>query len=80
MSIGKRVIDIVSKNIEKGHEVTLSANLVEDLGVDSFGVLMIITALEDEFGITVDEEDFKDIITVRNIVEQVKTKYLPKKG
>lgn len=80
MDIGERVVDIVSKNIEKGHEVTLSANLVEDLGVDSFGVLMIITALEDEFGITVDEEDFKDIITVRDIVEQVKTKYLPKKG
>lgn len=77
MSIEDRVVSIIARNIEKKKKnaVTLSSDLAADLGADSLAVLMIIQALEDEFGISIDDEDFKKIGTVRDIVDNLKTRY-----
>ena len=50
-------------------KVTLEANIVEDLQADSLSVMQVIMALEDEFGLTVEDEDVKDLLTVKAIVE-----------
>ena len=77
MSLEENVVSIISRNIEKKKKdtVTLSSDLVSDLGADSLAVIMIIQALEDEFGISIDDEDFKKIRTVRDIVDNLKTRY-----
>jgi len=77
MSLEEQVVSIISRNIEKKKKdaVTLSSDLVSDLGADSLAVIMIIQALEDEFDISIDDEDFKKIRTVRDIVENLKTRY-----
>lgn len=77
MSLEEKVVSIISRNIEKKKKdaVSLSSDLVSDLGADSLAVIMIIQALEDEFGISIDDEDFKKIKTVRDIVENLKIRY-----
>lgn len=72
MNIEEKVIAVLQKHLEKRPEITLESRLIEDLTVDSFDRLMIITGLEDEFEVTVDEEDFKDVVTVQDIVEKFK--------
>lgn len=67
----ERIINAIKKSINKKYEVALESRLVEDLEVDSFDVLMILGAIEDEFDIDVDPEDFSDIKTVSDIVRKI---------
>jgi acyl carrier protein len=75
MTLEYRVIETVSKNLEKPQEVRLESNLQEDLGVDSFNKIMIIAGLEDEFSININGEDFSEIKTVSDIVDNLRLKY-----
>ncbi|MHB8126018.1 MAG: acyl carrier protein [Desulfitobacteriaceae bacterium] len=72
MKLEDRIIAIMRDNLEKRPEINLESRLVEDLKVDSLDKLMIISALEDEFSIAIDEEDFIDVVTVRDIAMKLK--------
>jgi acyl carrier protein len=43
-------------------------NIKEDLGADSLAVVDLVMAVEDEFGITIDEEKLKSVVTVGDIL------------
>lgn len=61
-------------NIDES-KITLESSLSEDLGADSLDAVELIMALEDEFGVTVSDDDAQSIRTVGDIVELVeKTK------
>lgn len=75
MNLEEKVLAIVSKNIETKQDLDLSKKLIDDLGVDSLDTLMIINGLEDEFGIAINEDDFKDIKTIGDIVAALRQKY-----
>ncbi|WP_066501806.1 acyl carrier protein [Abyssisolibacter fermentans] len=49
-------------------EVKLESKIQEDLGADSLDMVEVVMAIEDEFGIEIDEEDTVNIKTVKNIV------------
>ncbi|MFO7969421.1 MAG: acyl carrier protein [Bacillota bacterium] len=51
--------------------VTLEANLVSDLGADSLDAVELIMAIEDHFGITVEDKDANDLKTVKQIVDYI---------
>lgn len=50
-------------------EITLESRLSEDLGADSLDAVELIMALEDEFGVQVENEDAQNIRTVGDIVK-----------
>jgi len=50
--------------------------LREDLFVDSIDMSMIIGDLEDEFEITITDDEFADVVTVNDIVEKLKARGL----
>lgn len=75
MNLEEKVLAIVSKNIETKQDLDLSKKLIDDLGVDSLDTLMIINGLEDEFVIAINEDDFKDIKTIGDIVAALRQKY-----
>lgn len=53
-------------------EVTLEADLNDDLGADSLDAVELIMALEDEFDIKVSDEAAQSFKTVQQIVEFIK--------
>jgi len=55
-------------NIDES-KITLESSLSEDLGADSLDAVELIMALEDEFGIEVDDEAATKIKKVSDIVE-----------
>ena len=55
-------------------QVTLEANIVEDLEADSLSVMQIIMELEEEFGLTVEDEDVNHLRTVGEIVSYCESK------
>lgn len=75
MSLEEKVLSIVAKNIEKKYEVTLEKEMIADLGTDSLAMLMIIHALEDEFNISINDDDFKDITIVKDIVTKLRARH-----
>lgn len=75
MGLEDRIMTIIEDNLEEKTKITLDTDLRNDLGLDSFAMIIIVNALEDEFGITIDEKDFKDIKNVVDIVKGLKQRF-----
>ncbi len=75
MNLEELVVSIVRENMEEKREVDVDSDLREGLGLDSFGTIIIVNALEDAFGITIDEADFRDVRTIRDAVDLLRTRY-----
>jgi len=56
------------------NDVTMDANLVDDLNIDSLDVVELIMAIEEEFGIEIPEEDIEKVSTVGSMVDYVASK------
>lgn len=72
----EKVMSIIKENTEWKDKVNPDSNLIDDLGIDSFGRLMIVNSIEDEYSIEVDEEDFQELKKVKDIVRLLNEKYL----
>lgn len=55
-------------------DVTLEANIIEDLGADSLAVMQLVMSLEDEYDIEVPEEDIAKLKTVNDIIKYIESK------
>ena len=66
-----KVAGIVDETLDlKGAQVDESTNLKE-LGADSFDLLELVTTMEDEFGITFDEDAVTSIATIGQAVDAI---------
>ena len=52
-------------------KVTMEAKLEEDLEIDSLGIVEVVMAFEDEFGIEIPDDDAEKITTVGSAVEYI---------
>ncbi|MCQ2459805.1 MAG: acyl carrier protein [Ruminococcus sp.] len=52
-------------------EVTMEANIQEDLGADSLDIVDLITTIEDEFDLTIPDEAVEEIKTVGDIANYI---------
>ena len=55
-------------------KITDEANFESDLDVDSLGVVELLMALEDEFGVKIPDEEAEHIHTVGQAIDLVHTK------
>lgn len=70
--IFEKVKKLISKELDVLEtKITLETRLSEDLGADSLDAVELVMALEDEFGISVSDDDAKDLNTVKAIVEYI---------
>lgn len=60
---------IASKLGKKVEEVTLNSRLIEDLGADSLDIVEMLMMLEDEYGITIPDQDAMQLSTIGDIVK-----------
>jgi acyl carrier protein len=49
-------------------------DLVDELGVDSMDLATVVLVLQDEYGITIDEDDYPKLSTIRLIAEYITQK------
>ncbi|MDE6036055.1 MAG: acyl carrier protein [Ruminococcus sp.] len=52
-------------------DVTLEANIQDDLGADSLDIVDLITTIEDEFEVSIPDEAVEEIKTVGDIVSYI---------
>ena len=55
-------------------EITMDTNLIDDIGADSLDVVELIMSLEDNYGITISDEDATGIKTVGDVVNLLSKK------
>lgn len=60
---------IASKLSKKVDEVKLESRLIEDLGADSLDIVELLMMLEDEYGITIPDQDAMKLSTIGDIVK-----------
>lgn len=54
--------------------ITLESKIKDDLGADSLDLFELISQIEDELDVTIEEEDYGKLITVGDIVNYLKEK------
>lgn len=72
MAVADKVIELISKQLNRpADEITSDKDIVKDLGADSLDVVEMLMSLEEEFNITVPEEDAVNIKTVGDIIKLI---------
>jgi acyl carrier protein len=65
---------IATKTKVKKEEITLDSDFELDLNLDSLDIVEIVMAIEDEFNITISDDDVLKLKTVKDAVEYIKSK------
>ncbi|UCE34155.1 MAG: acyl carrier protein [Deltaproteobacteria bacterium] len=72
MSIEERIKKIICEQLEVNEkDVVPEASFVDDLGADSLDQVELIMAMEEEFDISISDEEAEKIVTVRDAIEYV---------
>lgn len=68
----EKIQNILAEQLEvPADSITAETNIVDDLGADSLDVVELIMSLEDEFGLSISDEDAAELTTVGKLVEYV---------
>ena len=72
MSVEEKIKKIICEQLEVDEkDVVPDASFVDDLGADSLDQVELIMAMEEEFGISISDEEAEKIATVRNAIEYI---------
>ncbi len=67
-----RVIRIVADKLNVSvDQITADSTFADDLGADSLDVVELLMALEDEFQLTIEEDEAENIEAVRDVVRYI---------
>jgi acyl carrier protein len=73
MTIEEKVFEVVSRRLKwELSDLTLETDLRKDLNADSIDSVEVVFELEDEYDITVEDEEAEEIRTVGDIVDVIK--------
>jgi acyl carrier protein len=73
--IFERLANIIStKTKVKKEEIRLESDFELDLNLDSLDIVEIVMAIEEEFNITISDDDIQKLKTVKDAVEYIKSK------
>ena len=71
-TVEERVMDVVSEQLALNKEtLTRDSDFIKDLGSDSLDQVELIMELEEEFGITIPEEEADKVRTVGDVIDHI---------
>ncbi|MEW8973707.1 MAG: acyl carrier protein [Tissierellaceae bacterium] len=72
----EKVRDIISDQLGVAdiESITTETSMIKDLGADSLDAVEIIMALEDEFGVSVPDEEAENFKSIGDIVNYIESK------
>ncbi len=70
MSNFEKVKNLLVENLGVAEEkITLESEIIKDLGADSLDLVEMLLAMEENFGITISDDQTENIKTVKDIVD-----------
>lgn len=71
----EKIIELLAKQFRiDASTIDEGTNIVEDLGADSLEIVDMLMALEENFGITVSDEEALTLKTVKDVAEFIERK------
>jgi acyl carrier protein len=75
VSVEEKVVGIVSEQLSvPKEEITRASSFVDDLKADSLDVVELVMEFEDEFEITIPDDDYEKIRTVGDAINYIEEK------
>ena len=75
VSVEEKVVGIVSEQLSvPKEEITRESSFVDDLKADSLDVVELVMEFEDEFEITIPDDDYEKIRTVGDAINYIEEK------
>lgn len=71
--IRDRIIEMVKEELMID-DIDLDANLANDLQIDSIGLIEFIMSIEEEFDITIEDEELQTLASTNDVINLVETK------
>lgn len=69
LTMQDKIIKMIANKLgKKVDDITLKSRLIEDLGADSLDIVEMLMMLEDEYGITISDQDAMQLSTIGDIV------------
>lgn len=73
------VLDKVKEMLEKQlgidkSKITEDSDIIKDIGADSLDIVEFLMDAENEWGITIEEEDVKDLHTIGDVVKYIESR------
>ena len=62
------------EDVISAHDITIESRLRDDLNLNSLQAVNIIIELEDEFNISISEDEIAPLVTVGNVVDIIQNK------
>ena len=71
-TIAERIIEIVAEKMDKPkEEIAPEKSFVNDLGADSLDTVELMMDIEDEFDVSIPEEEAQKIVTIGDAIKYV---------
>lgn len=70
----KKIFTLVINRSADVNNMTLDAKIISDLGVSSVGLIYLMVAIEEQFGIDMSDATFNSFETVGDVVQYIKAK------
>lgn len=71
----EKVKEILVEELDVEEEnIKLESKIKDDLGADSLNLFELISKIEDELDVTIEEDDYSKLVTVNDIVEYITNK------
>ena len=68
----EKVRDMLAKQLNlSAEQIKPESDVVKDLGADSLDVVELLISLEDDYGISIPEDDIVNVKTVQDIVDMI---------
>ena len=73
--IFEKVVNIIAEQLDAdADDITMETSMMKDLEADSLDAVEIMMALEDEFGVSIPDEDAENFKNIGDIVKYVEAK------
>ena len=71
----EKFADIISQqlHVAPGTVIREETNFKQDLRADSFELMELVMALEDEFGLKIEDDEFENFETVGDVLEYIRS-------
>ncbi len=67
-----KVVEIIAHQLQIDTDmINENTKVMDDLNADSLDVVEMLMAMEENFGITIPDEDIEELVTVSDIVEYI---------
>lgn len=70
MELEEKVIELIIEQLNVTREQCVpEASFINDLGADSLDLMELIMEMEEQYGVSISDEDLQNIRTIQNVID-----------